>query len=176
MLSSCLEVPEEMSTSRRDTRPLIALAMGVLLVLAGCLRPDDVPSGPEPVPFPTTTTVRVEYTQPNGCVSRSVPCGDLVIFLGSWMQPGGQIFLTPDASHHVWTGSIAGVPVNFPPSGAPFEVRIYDPFLQSDSATRYTGRRLKVGTQDLTRIQEPGAHDEHALVFVDVTGQGHNPF
>jgi len=152
------------------------LAATLLVALGGCLRPDDVPSGPDAIPVPATTTVEVEYTQPNGCVSTTVNCQDLVIFLGSWMQPHGQIFLTRNASHHVWTGSVSGVPVNFPPSGAPFEVRIYDPFLQTDQATRYTARRLKIGAQMLTQIEAPGAHDEHALVFVDSTGQGHNPF
>lgn len=165
-----------MVPSRSQTRTFLVAALGLSLSMVACLRPDDVPSGPEPIPFPETATIRVEYTQPNGCISTTVPCADLVSFYGSWMRPGAQIFLTPDASHHVWTGSVAGVPVNFPPSGDPFEVRVYDPFLQSDPTTRYTARRLKVGTQELTRIQEPGSHDEHALVFVDSTGQGHNPF
>jgi hypothetical protein len=165
-----------MGLPRLHTRTCLATALALGLGLAGCLRPDDVPDGPDPVPFPETTTIRIEYTQPNGCISTTVPCGDLVSFYGSWMQFGGQIFLTPDASHHVWTGQVSGVPVNFPPSGAPFEVRVYDPFLQSDAVTRYTARRLKIGLQEMTRIEAPGAHDEHALVFVDSTGQGHNPF
>ncbi len=152
------------------------LAAGLLVALGGCFRPDDVPSGPDAIPFPATTTIEIEYTQPNGCISTTVNCEDLVIFLASWMQPNQQIFLARDASHHVWTGSVSGVPVNFPPSGQPFEVRIYDPFLQTDHVTRYTARRLKIGTQMMTRIEAPGAHDEHALVFVDSTGQGHNPF
>ncbi len=175
MLSSRLEVPEAMGLlNRTAARSLLAAAL--LAALGGCFRPDDVPSGPASIPIPATTSVQVEYTQPNGCVSTTVNCQDLVIFLGSWMQPDGQIFLTRNASHHVWTGVVSGVPVNFPPSGRPFEVRIYDPFLQTDQAIRYTGRRLKIGTQDLTQIEQPGAHDEHALVFVDSTGQGHNPF
>lgn len=165
-----------MRRSRLQHRTLLAAALGAVAALAGCLRPDSVPNGPDPVPFPATTTIRVEYTQPNGCISTTVPCADLVVFFGSWMQPGSQIFLSPDASHHVWTGSVAGVPVNFPPSGQPFEVRVYDPFLQSDGVTRYTARRLKIGTQEVTGIQDPGSHDEHGLVFVDATGQGHNPF
>jgi len=174
MLSSRLEVPEAMRLYR--TAPRALLALGVLLALPACFRPDDVPTGPDAIPVPATTTIEVEYTQPNGCISTAVNCEDLVIFLGSWMQPGAQIFLARDASHHVWTGSVTGVPVNFPPSGQPFEVRIYDPFLQTDRATRYTARRLKIGTQMMTQIEAPGAHDEHALVFVDSTGQGHNPF
>jgi hypothetical protein len=175
MLSSCLQVLEAMELLNR-TAARSLLVTTLLAALTGCFRPDDVPSGPEPIPFPATTIVQVEYTQPNGCVSTTVNCQDLVIFLGSWMQPGGQIFLTPNATHHVWTGAVSGVPVNFPPSGRPFQVRIYDPFLQTDQATRYTGKRLKLGNQALTQIEKPGAHDEHALVFVDSTGQGHNPF
>ena len=127
MLSSCLEVLEAMGLfNRTAARALLAAAL--LAALAGCFRPDDVPSGPDPDPHSWHRDhVQVEYTQPNGCVSTTVNCQDLVIFLASWMQPGGQIFLTPNATHHVWTGVVSGVPVNFPPSGRPFEVRIYDP-------------------------------------------------
>ena len=92
------------------------------------------------------------------------------------MQKGGEFQLTRDPGSYVWHGVARGVPVNFPPSGQPFEVRIYDPFLQTDPVTRYTGQRLKIGSQLLTQIEKPGAHDEHALVLVDSAGQGHNPF
>jgi hypothetical protein len=136
----------------------------------------DGPEDPSPLPLPTTVEVSVQYVQPNGCVSRGVSCQDPVVFFGSWMQAGGEIRLAPDASHHVWTGRVRGVPVNFPPSGAPYQVRIYDPFLQSDAEIRFTGQRLNVGTQLLSEIHRPGSHSEAALVFVDANGFGHNPY
>ena len=152
-------------------------AAAALLALIGC--PDFHQTGPEdpsPLPLPTTTEITIEYTQPNGCVSRTVNCQDLVVFLGSWMRAGGELQLTPDASHRVWSGRTRGVPVNFPPTGDPYEVRIYDPLLQTDGVVRFTGRRLTVGGQELSRIRKPGAHEEAALVFVDANGFGHNPY
>jgi hypothetical protein len=134
------------------------------------------PEDPSPLPLPTTVEITIEYVQPNGCVSRSVNCADLVVFFGSWMRAGDELQLLPDSSHHVWTGRTRGVPVNFPPTGDPYEVRIYDPFLQADGAVRFTGQRLTVGGQQLSRILKPGSHAEAALVFVDANGLGHNPY
>jgi hypothetical protein len=149
----------------------------MLFAVLGC--PDFHQTGPEdptPLPLPTTVEITVQYTQPNGCVSITVNCEDLVVFFGSWMRPGSETALTPDPTHHVWTGRVTGVPVNYPPSGDPYEVRIYDPYLQSDADVRFTGRRLTVGSETLSQILKPGAHDEAALVFVDANGLGHNPF
>jgi hypothetical protein len=155
-------------------RPAVAC---LALTLLGC--PDlrlEGPEDPSPVAIPERATITVEYEQPAGCISVTVSCQDLVIFLGSWMPPGGQIFLTPDVSRRFWTARIADVPVNFPPRGEPYEVRVYDPHLQETSALRYTGVRLRVGGESLTQIRRPGSRDEAALVYVDSTGQGHNPF
>jgi hypothetical protein len=156
--------------------PAYALLIAAAVLSAGC--PDAHLTGPEdpsPLPLPGRTVVSIEYEQPPGCISPVVNCQDLVVLVASWMPPGGQIFLTPDATRRFWTARIGEVPVNFPPRGDPYEVRIYDPHLQETAATRYTGQRLRVGGETLTRIQEPGSRDEAALVYVDSTGQGHNP-
>ena len=92
------------------------------------------------------------------------------------MRAGSEVPLTPSGDNRVWTGVVTGVPVNFPPSGNPYSVRIYDPFLQQDTVVRYTGRRLTVGGQLLDRIDEPGGHHENALVYIDEIGMGHNPY
>ncbi len=151
---------------------LVPLAMASI----GC--PDlhlEGPEDPTPVAIPERAAITVEYEQPAGCISVSVSCQDLVIFLGSWMPPGGQIFLTPDATRRRWTARIPDVPVNFPPRGEPYEVRVYDPYIQESPSLRYTGLRLRVGGESLTQIRRPGSRDEAALVYVDSTGQGHNP-
>jgi hypothetical protein len=155
----------------------LSLAGLALLLLPACY--DFHKTGaenPDPIPFPTVVSVQVEYVQPNGCVATVGNCSDLVVFFGSWMRAGGEIQLTPSPDHHVWTGVVTGVPVNFPPSGSPYAVRIYDPFLQDSSLVRYTGERLRVGGQLLERIDQPGGHDESALVYVDGIGKGHNPY
>jgi len=156
------------------------LRRGVLVALAAALAGcydfhKTVPVGPEPIPIPAEVSVTVQYVQPNGCIAAQ-RCGDLVVFFGSWMQPSGALPLTPDPSSHVWTGIATHVPVNFPPNGQPYELRIYDPYLQDSPVVRYTGERLTFGGQLLTRIQEPGGHGEAALAYVDQNGQGHNPF
>lgn len=157
-------------------RPLLPAVLAAL-ALAGC--PDfhlEGPEDPAPLPIPERATVTIEYEQPAGCVSTSVECQDLVVFLGSWMPPGGQIFLTPDAQRRFWTGRIVDVPVNFPPRGSPYEVRVYDPHIQRSPGLRYTGHRLQVGGETLTQLSLAGSNDEAALVYIDSTGLGHNPF
>lgn len=158
-------------------KPFLPAVIVATLAFAGC--PDLHLEGPEDassLPIPERATVTVEYEQPAGCISTTVNCQDLVVFLGSWMPPGGQIFLTPDAQRRFWTARISEVPVNYPPRGAPYEVRVYDPHLQESPAIRYTGHRLRVGSETLTQIRRPGSREEAALVYVDSTGLGHNPF
>ena len=155
---------------------VLASLTGALL-LTGCY--DFHKTGaqnPDPLPVPTVVTVQIEYVQPNGCVATVAHCSDLVVFFGSWMRAGGEVPLTPSGDHHVWTGAVTGVPVNFPPSGPPYSVRVYDPFLQQSAVVRYTGQRLTVGGQLLSRIDQPGGHDENALVYIDEIGKGHNPY
>ncbi len=158
-------------------KPALTALIVAAFALTGC--PDlhlEGPEDPSPVDLPDRVTVTIEYEQPAGCISTTVNCQDLVIFLGSWMPPGGQIFLSPDADRRFWTARIPGVPVNYPPRGNPYQVRVYDPHLQESTTVRYTGRRLRVGSETLTQIRFPGSHDESALVYVDSTGLGHNPF
>lgn len=151
--------------------------IAVALMLAACYDFHQTgPEDPEPTPIPERASITVEYEQPAGCVGVGANCQDLVIFLGSWMPPGGQIFLTPDATRRIWTARITDVPVNYPPRGEPYEVRVYDPHLQETSAIRYTGQRLRLGSESLVRLARPGSRDEAALVYVDSTGTGHNPF
>jgi hypothetical protein len=157
----------------RRRGPVVAFLS--LLCSAGCFH-ETGPEHPDPVPVPTVVSVQVEYVQPNGCIATVYPCSDLVVFFGSWMGPNGPIRLVRQADGHVWTGVVTGVPVNFPPTGAPYNVRVYDPYLQTDTEARFTGQRLTIGGASLTHIDLPGGHDESALVYIDDTGQGHNPF
>jgi hypothetical protein len=157
-------------------RALVLCAL-VVLCLPGCYDfHKDGALNPDPIPFPTVVSIQVEYVQPNGCIATVGNCSDLVVFFGSWMRAGGEVQLSPSADHHVWTGVVTGVPVNFPPAGNPYAVRIYDPFLQDSTTVRYTGKRLTVGGQLLDRIDQPGGHDENALVYIDEIGKGHNPY
>lgn len=168
---------EEGTAGRKRAAGYAVALLAPLLLLTGCY--DFHKTGalnPDPLPVPAVATVQIEYVQPTGCVATVGHCWDLVVFFGSWMRAGGEVALTPSADHHVWTGVVTGVPVNFPPSGSPYAVRIYDPFLQQDAAVRYTGQRLRVGGQVLDRIDQPGGHDENALVYIDDIGKGHNPY
>ena len=159
------------------SRARVLLAATLSLLFGNCYDfHQEGPEDPDPLPISATTTIEVEYVQPSRCRAVSRPCTDLVVFFGSWRQKGHPVPLTPDPTNRVWTGVVSDVPVNFPPDGSPYAIRIYDPYLQSDGVVRYTGRRVTLGGQALTHIELPGAHDEHALVYVDAQGQGHNPF
>jgi len=161
---------------RRPTVLRAAAGLPLFAALAGCYDFHKTgPSAPDPVPFPSTVSVRVEYVQPNGCTAPT-GCGDLVVFFGSWMRPGGEIQLARDPQSHVWTGVVTGVPVNFPPGGEPYRLRVYDPFLQDGASVRFTGQRVTLGGQVLSRTEKLSARDEAALAYVDSNGFGHNPF
>ena len=154
--------------------------MPALLVLSaaaiGCdFQPDPVP-GPSAVPAPAVANVRVEYRQPNGCAnSTPVACDNLVVFFGSWMRSGQEIYLTADPGSHVWTGVALNVPVNWPPVEEPHLVRVFDPHLVDTPTGGVTGARLLLGGQILTEYDEPGTPKESALVYVDDNGVGRNP-
>ncbi len=137
------------------------------------------PEDPSPVDLPRTTSVTIQYRQPNGCINaRPERCSDPVVFFATWMRPGGEFRLTPDpAGSHVWTGTAYSVPINYPPRDAAYEVRVLDPYLQeTDGATRYTAQRLTVGNQSVERIEHPSNFDEYGLIYIDDNGQGRNPF
>jgi len=122
------------------------------------------------------TSVRVEYRQPNGCANATpVACDNLVVFFGSWMHPGQEIYLESDPGSHLWTGIAPGVPVNWPPVDQPHLVRVFDPHLVNTATGGVTAARLLVGGQALTQYDSPGTPRESGLVYVDDNGAGRNP-
>jgi hypothetical protein len=134
--------------------------------------PDDAP----PVSPPRTVSVTVEYEQIVECVPGSPRCEDNVVFFGSWMQIGEEFFLRKEPGRYVWRGTARRVPVNFPPTGEPFLVRIYDPHIVGGPTGGITADRLKVGGEALRRFYSPGNPYESGLIFIDENGQGHTPF
>jgi hypothetical protein len=157
------------------SRGWVILALG--LSSAGCF--DFRVPGPEdptPVPLPRLVAVTIEYRQPNGCLGDLGHCDDNVVFFGSWMRPGGEFHLTPDAAHHVWTGTALAVPVNFPPRDTPYEVRIFDPYLEGGPSEGFTAQRLVIGGQLVEEIERPGSAGEHGLIYIDDNGFGRSPF
>jgi hypothetical protein len=165
------------SGSRRRWRSGL-LAAAALLTTLSCnafrraAGPDDAP----PVNPPATVSVTVEYDQVVECVAGSPRCEDLVVFFGSWMTPGQEFFLKKEPGRYVWRGTATTVPVNFPPRGEPFLVRIYDPHIVGGPTGGMTADRLKVGGEKLVRFYSPGNPDESGLIFIDENGQGHTPF
>lgn len=156
-----------------DLRCLAVLA--VLLAGPGCLHPD-VTEGPSPVPAARFVTVLVQYRQPSGCNNSAGTCDTRVVFYGSWMVPGQEVALDDPTGPLVWTGSVPNVPVNWPPVDQAHYVRVYDPHLLNDPTGGVTAARLTVGGQILTQIASPGTSKETALVYVDGSGVGHNPY
>jgi hypothetical protein len=158
------------------TRPLV-LASIVAAAFLWCY--DFHLTGPEDAAVispPQLVSVTIEYRQPAGCVNSTGRCDDLVVFFGSWMQPGREFFLARDGDTYVWRGRATNVPVNYPPRDEGYEVRIYDPHLVDTPTGGFTAERLRVGGESLTRIDRAGGPEEHARVFVDANGQGHNAF
>jgi hypothetical protein len=161
------------SRRRLVTVPLALAALS----LVGC--PSLRGTGPEDasaVPTPGLVSVTIEYRQPNGCLNTVTPCGGPVVFFATWMRPGAEFPLTPDEGNYVWRGTALGVPVNFPPRGDPYEVRIFDPYLAEGPTAGFTAQRLKVGSEAVTRIEASGTDNEHGLVFVDDNGFGRSPY
>src|SRR5436309_5903350 len=103
----------------------LALLAALAFLGEGCLEiTKSVTEGPPPVPSPRLVTVRVEYRQPNGCVNVSNPSNTRVVFFGSWMQPVGEVLLSVRPRTYVGPGTIANVPVNFPPHEQPSLIRV----------------------------------------------------
>ena len=134
------------------------------------------PEDPAPLPQPRTVSATIEYRQQSDCTDVSGHCNDAVVFYGSWMRPGESLLLRPVPGLFYWVGTAQNVPVNFPPQARPYVVRVYDPYLLGSSSDGFTGRRLTVGGEALTQVESMGHPDEHALVYVDDNGFGHNPF
>ena len=151
-----------------------ALLFAVLLG-AAC---DDLriegPQDPAAVLPPRLVSVTIEYLQPNECVEGSPRCDDPVVFFGSWMQEGQEFLLRPEPGRFVWRGVATGVPVNFPPRGAPHAVRVYDPHMVGSPTQGVTAERLKVGGEGNLRRDNPGGTREVGLIYIDENGQGRN--
>ena len=154
-----------------------ALFVAALLPVAwaGCFHQTG-PEDPSPVAVPALVSVRVEYRQIYGCLNVVSPCDGPVTFFGSWMPGGKQIVLTQVSGTAVWTGTVSGVPVNFPPVDQPYLVRVYDPYLRDYPTGGATADRLQVGGQALTQFYEHGTVTEFGLIYIDATGVGHSPF
>ena len=149
--------------------------LGLAVAVAGCdFQPDPEPGPTEASPA-RFATVRIEYRQPNGCENAPVACDNLVVFFGSWMRPGQEIYLDSVPGSHVWTGVAEGVPVNWPPVEEPHLVRVFDPHIVNTPSSGVTAARLLVGGQILTQYDSPGTPQESGLVYVDDNGVGRNP-
>jgi len=159
----------------RQGRRIILASLALAAGLVGCDFQPDPPEGPSALPAPALTSVRIEYRQPNACANARVACDNLVVFFGSWMRPGQEIYLASDPGEHVWTGVAEGVPVNWPPVDEPHFVRVFDPHLVDTTTGGVTAARLRLGGQILTQYDSPGTPQESGLVYVDDNGVGRNP-
>jgi hypothetical protein len=160
----------------RQGRRLVLALLALSAAAVGCDFQPDPEEGPSAVPAPAVASVRIEYRQPNGCANPTpAECDNLVVFFGSWMHSGQEIYLTPDPASHVWTGVASGVPVNWPPVEEPHLVRVFDPHLVATPTGGVTAARLALGGQILTDYEQPGTPQESALVYVDNNGVGRNP-
>jgi hypothetical protein len=108
-------------------------------------------------------------------------CGNPVVFFGSWMQTpppplqsGLQLAVAPGT--FTWTGTVTGVPANYPPRDQPYFVRVYDPHLVETATGGLAASRLIVGGQVITQFDQPGTPNESGLIYIDDNGQGHPPF
>jgi len=159
---------------RGSLRLLAVSTLG--LSLAACDFQPDPPEGPSAVPAGRFADVKIEYRQPNSCVNSTSSCDNLVVFFGSWMRPGQEIYLEDVAGSHVWRGLARGVPVNWPPIDSPHLVRVFDPHLVDTPTGGVTAARLLVGGQIVTQYDQPGTTAESGLVYVDDNGVGRTPF
>jgi hypothetical protein len=159
------------------SRALRFVLLGLAATAAACY--DFHLTGPEDPATLTTpgyVSVTVEYRQPNGCLNSITPCAEPVVFFGSWMPVGGEIVLTRDAGSYIWRGVARGVPVNWPPRDAPYAVRIFDPYLRESLSRGFSSDRIVLGGEPLVRWDGGGGPDQHALVYIDQDGRGHNPY
>jgi hypothetical protein len=160
----------------RQGRRAVFAALALAAAGFGCdFQPDPDP-GPTAVAAPAVASVTIVSRQPNACENTTPGgCDNLVVFFGSWMHAGQEIYLTSDAGGHFWTGTATDVPVNWPPTDEPHFVRVFDPHLVDTSTGGVTGARLTFGGQVLTTFDSPGTPQESALAYVDYNGVGRNP-
>jgi hypothetical protein len=145
------------------------------LILTSCLSL----SGTEPTPVtpPLTVSVTIEYVQPFYCANVvAANCSNGVGFSASWMQAGNGIQMVGDVTNHVWRVVAPNVPVNYPPQGSPYTVRVYDPYLQATLSRGYTAQNLTVGRQVIVDIASAGSPAEVGFIYIDANGAGHTPF
>jgi hypothetical protein len=157
----------------------LATRLAAALLAIGALSCDfqpEVEEGPSPLPGGRFATVRVEYRQPASCENVGAACDQLVVFFGSWMRPGQEIYLQDDPGSLVWTGTAVNVPVNWPPNDEPHYVRVYDPHLVNTLTGGVTAARLTVGGQAIYFYDQPGTPNESGLIYVDDNGVGRNPY
>ncbi|MGE5126023.1 MAG: hypothetical protein ACM3PV_07015 [Betaproteobacteria bacterium] len=159
-------------------RQLVTRLAPVLLALcsASCFdfQPDPPPS-PSALPVARLVDVQVQYRQPADCANTGTACENLVVFFGSWMKPGEEIYLS-DVGGRLWTGVAHAVPVNWPPSDAPHLVRVFDPHLVDTPNGGVTAARLTIGGQAIYFFDSPGTPKESGLIYVDDDGVGRNPY
>ncbi len=160
----------------RDWPLALCVALVAALFLPSCNPFHQVgPEDPTPVVSPALVDVAVEYWPVQPCRT-AIQCADPVVFYGSWMRPGGQFDMTLVAATGVWRGVAYDVPVNFPPRGAAYEVHVYDPRLKAHGSKGITALTLVVGGEQLRQVLDEGSPQARGDVYIDVNGQGHNPF
>jgi hypothetical protein len=161
----------------RSSRRAAPVAVLFALAGTGCFKGVG-PEDPPPVTPPETVSVTIEYRQPPGCLNVPEQCDNPVVFFASWMRPGAEFELEADGQSFVHRGIAVRVPVNYPPQrdlDFPYEVQVYDPHLRQTSSGGFAALRLKVGGETPTAFGELGTTREHAKLFIDASGFGHNP-
>jgi hypothetical protein len=158
-------------------RQLVRSLAPVLLALSAASCYDfqkDAPVSPSALPVGRFADVKVEYRQPADCANTGTACDNLVVFFGSWMKPGEEIYLN-DVGGRVWSGIASHVPVNWPPTDQPHLVRVFDPHLVNTPNGGVTAARLLVGGQPIYFFDSPGTPQESGLIYIDDNGVGRNP-
>lgn len=155
-------------------RPWRLLPVLLTLTVVSCDFQPDPPASPSAVAITRFADVRVQYRQPNGCANAAAHCDDLVVFFGSWMKPGEEMYLEETGSYQ-WSGTVRRVPVNWPPSEEPHLVRVFDPHLVDTANGGVTAARLSIGGQLVYYYDSPGTPSEVGIIYVDDNGVGRNP-
>jgi hypothetical protein len=134
------------------------------------------PEDPPAVANPALVSLTVVYQQPRECGGPPDRCDEPVRFYGSWMQPGTEFTLVRDPGNHVWRGTAYAVPVNFPPTGYPHEVRVFDPHMLNYPTEGMTAERLWIGGERVVSFVYPNDPRVFGEIYVDQDGAGHSPF
>lgn len=165
--------PEVTRVMTRLVRRLVPALLALSVASCFDFQPDP-PLTPSALPAGRFADVRLEYRQPAECANTGAACDNLVVFFGSWMKPGEELYLD-DVGGRLWTGVARRVPVNWPPSDEPHFVRVFDPRLVNTPNGGVTAARLYVGGQAIYYYDSPGTPQESGLIYVDDNGVGRNP-